>query len=74
MRVSFKYLGQAVFMDDTGPVVCSDDLTREILEEAQSVEAFRLAGDVTQSPVFNVIQRLGDDVTDLDYVPTDTIH
>ena len=74
MRVAFKYLGQSVFMDDTGPVVCSDQLIREILEETQNIETFRLAGDVTQSPVFNVIVKLGRDVTDLEYIPTETIH
>lgn len=74
MRVSFKYMGQSVYMDDVGYVVCTDELTREILEESQAIETFKLAGDVTHSPVFNVVQSLGSDVIDLQIIPTEIVN
>lgn len=74
MKVSFKYLGQSVFMDDSGDVICTDKQIKEIFDTSQDIEAFKLAGDVTQSPVYNVLQLFKDDITDLQIIPTETIN
>lgn len=74
MRVSYKYNEQDVIMDDSWPVICADEFTREILETMQAVETALLHGDVTQSPVRRVLDFLGDDIDELQILPDETIN
>lgn len=74
MKVTFKYNGHLVSMQDGFPVSCNDDLTREYLEELMSIKAIMLAGDVTQSPMALTLLDIWEDVDELQTIETETIY
>lgn len=74
MKATFKYNDQPVIMEDGWPVYCEDPMIQTMLESMETVEAVMLQGDVTRSPVVEVLKRINNDITDLVMEESEQIH